>query len=258
MPSTTTEVQIYELGDIAAILGIEKSRVKSWTIGRPFSVRASVRASFGKGSRNLFSRQDVYCFALVHRLNEVGVPVAAIQGMLEKFRPYLLDDAFWKNSGWLFLKRTNRDVSYEGDFDPNEFGYLNIPIKPEDELVCSYAINLKPIADDVSARINVFSHRRDPAPAKKVKKDEPSPLQLEALQSMKKGAPCVGNASKDAENNNPRWLHVGTGKDTIRVSFRRIRPWIKETKRTEEQVDYTLAAAAMPFLQPAIKTAAKK
>jgi hypothetical protein len=50
-------------------------------------------------------------------LNEVGVPVVAIQGMLEKLRPNLLDDAFWKDSGWLFLKRTNRDFSYESDFD---------------------------------------------------------------------------------------------------------------------------------------------
>jgi DNA-binding transcriptional MerR regulator len=151
---------VFELADVAAILGIEKSRVKNWTIGRPFSVRASVRASFGKGSRNLFSRNDVYCLGLVKRLSEVGAPAKAIQSMLEKLGAEVATDAFWKEGEWLFLKRTNRDVSYQTDFDPQPFGYINVRIEPGDEIVCSYAVNLKCIVDAISTKIAIFGRKQ--------------------------------------------------------------------------------------------------
>lgn len=156
-------IQIYELADIAALLGIEKSRVKNWTIGRPFSIQPSVRASFGKGSRNLFSRNDVYCFALVQRLSEAGAKSADIQGMLEKLKPNLTGDMFWKGGNWLSLKRTNRNISCEVTEGPQGIGYINVPIEPEDEVVCSYGVNLKSIADHVSTKIEMFWHRQDPS-----------------------------------------------------------------------------------------------
>ena len=128
-------IEVFELADVAAILGIEKSRVKYWTIGRPFSVQASVRASFGKGSRNLFSRNDIYCFALVKRLSDVGAPAKAIQDMLEKLAADVAEDAVWQEQRWLFLRRTNRDVSFTLNFDPEPFGYINVPIEPGDCLL---------------------------------------------------------------------------------------------------------------------------
>ena len=152
-------LQIYELADVAAILGLQKSRVKNWTIGRPFSVRPSVRASFGKGSRNLFSRNDVFSFALVKALNERGAPVDAIQKMLERFAGDLPNDALWKGRTWLVLKRANRDVSCDL-FEPEDMGYINLRIEAEDEIVCSYMVNLASIVDAVSEKINALNRQQ--------------------------------------------------------------------------------------------------
>lgn len=147
--------QVYELGDVAAILGIEKSRVKNWTIGRPFSVQASLRASFGKGSRNLFGRNDVYCFALVERLIEVGAPVAAIQEMLEVVKPHLASDEFWKNPNWLLVNSTGRAalayaVRFAAESSPN------FKLQPHDEIGSFYGVNLRSLGVAVSKKIDIY------------------------------------------------------------------------------------------------------
>jgi len=150
-------LQIYELADVAAILGIAKSRVKNWTIGRPFSLRPSVRASFGKGSRNLFGENDLYCFALIQRLSDVGAPVAAIQSILDK-QWDLARDAFWEDQNWVVIKRQGHHSSYEVNIAPEST--FNVPLEPEDEVFCFYAVNLKSIVDTVSKKINMFRHRQ--------------------------------------------------------------------------------------------------
>ena len=177
------ELQIYELADIAAILGLEKARVKNWTIGRPFSVRPSIRASFGKGSRNLFSKNDVYCFALVKRLNEIGTPVEAIQQMLKGgYGAELAEDSSWWQDGgaWLIIERigssyrigiqiTHKDAAYQT---------ASVTLQPEDEVACCYAVNLKPFADAVSTRIDVFrSHHEKLSSKKRQKKKRPDAKQ---------------------------------------------------------------------------------
>jgi hypothetical protein len=152
-------VQIFELADVAAILGIEKSRVKNWTIGRPFSVQASVRASFGKGSRNLFSRNDVYCFALVERLIGVGTPVAAIQQMLEVVKPHLASDDFWKDPNWLLVNHTGRAaLAYAISFAAESSA--NFKLRPQDEIGCFYGVNLRLLGDATSKKIETYIHQQ--------------------------------------------------------------------------------------------------
>ena len=151
-------VQIYELADVAAILGIEKSRVKNWTIGRPFSVQPSVRASFGKGSRNLFSRNDVYCFALVQRLVEAGTPVAAIQKMLDAVKPHLARDDFWKDQNWLFVNHTGRSaLAYAVSWVVESS--TNFHLQPQDETGCFYGVNLRSLGISVSKKIDTYRQR---------------------------------------------------------------------------------------------------
>ena len=151
-------MEIYELADVARIVGIEKSRVKNWTLGRPFTVKPSLRSSFGTGSRNLFSRQDLYCFALVQRLIEADAPVAAIQRMLEKLRPDLPEDAFWKEQKWIIISRKDRDRSYDVNYGA-EYPASSTVQPEEHEFLCHYAVNLKSLAHEVANRIDQFMHQ---------------------------------------------------------------------------------------------------
>jgi DNA-binding transcriptional MerR regulator len=137
---------IYELGDIARITGIPKSRVKNWTIGRPFTVKPSVRRSSGKGSRNLFSHNDLYVFDLVQRLSDIGAPVAGIQNLLEK--QDMSDDWFWKDQNWVLITRKGTSFGYEINLAEEYNG--NFPLNPENDIVCFYAVNMKTILESVS------------------------------------------------------------------------------------------------------------
>jgi hypothetical protein len=167
------ELQIYELADIAAILGLEKARVKNWTIGRPFSVRPSIRPSFGKGTRNLFSKSDVYCFALVKRLNEIGTPVSAIQQMLKDYGAELAEDSRWWGGGaWLVIERLGSSdrIGIQVTYKDAAHGHAYMMLRPEDEVACFYAVNLKLLADAISTRIDVFSDQHEKLTPKKSKK----------------------------------------------------------------------------------------
>jgi len=157
---------IYQLGDVAAILGIEKSRVKNWTIGRPFSLRPSLRSSYGKGSRNLFSRNDVNRFALVERLRDVGAPVVAIQELIEKLSPELAKDSVWKMTEgkhhWAVISREEPTL-----IPYNVYLAVSFPdILPRQEhafsslcsTLCFYAVNLSEIANSVATRVSSLSH----------------------------------------------------------------------------------------------------
>lgn len=139
------EVVIYELSDVARFLGIDKSRLKNWTIGRPFKVRPSVRSATGKGTRNLFCLNDLYAFALVQHLNDAGVPILAIQGLLDKRD----GDYFWKNQGWVLISRRGDRYVYE---DPKEVSNPLV-LDPKQKVTCFYAVNVALIQDAVLARI---------------------------------------------------------------------------------------------------------
>jgi hypothetical protein len=145
--------EIYEFADIAAILRIKKSQVKNWTSGRPFSVRPSVRVSSGKGSRNLFSRADLYCFELVKRLNDVGAPVQAIQELLGGGT--LSYEPCWKENYWVVVSRSfPRHSLFETLFSTSFSG--SFQLDPEHKVVCYYAVNLSHIVEHVQAMIAVF------------------------------------------------------------------------------------------------------
>jgi hypothetical protein len=138
-------LSVYELADIANVLKIEKSRVKNWTIGRPFSVTPSVRISSGKGSRNLFSLTDLYCFALIKHLLELDAPVAAVQEMLAS--SLVSEDSFWLRRDWLVITRKGQATSYCVALQNDN---PNVVIEPEVKDICIYAVNLKPLADELS------------------------------------------------------------------------------------------------------------
>jgi hypothetical protein len=157
------QIAVFELGEVAAILNLPTTRVKNWTIGRPFSVRPSIRASFGKGSRNLFSKNDVCCLALLERLIGAGASVADIQKMLEAVKPHLAGDDFWKNPNWLLVNRTGRAsfhaaLAYAVSFTTESSA--NFKLQPEDEIGCFYGVNLQSLGEAVSIKIESFMQRQ--------------------------------------------------------------------------------------------------
>jgi len=75
-------LEVFEIADVAKIVGVPISRIKNWTIGRPFRVRPTVRAARGKGTRNLYSTQDVYILGLINQMTVDGIAPSTIQQFL--------------------------------------------------------------------------------------------------------------------------------------------------------------------------------
>jgi DNA-binding transcriptional MerR regulator len=90
-PMGDTTVNVFTLGEVAEILEAPKSRIRNWTIGRPFKIVPQVRAFRGKGSRNLYSMQDVYLLALLSQLHNDGFSNKLIEHVIEEaaLRPKL-------------------------------------------------------------------------------------------------------------------------------------------------------------------------
>ena len=80
------ELTFFELSDVADLLQLSISTVKNWTIGRPLSIKPSIRASQGKGSRNLYSREDVYVLALAAQLSRDGFAIKTVQEVLRRLK----------------------------------------------------------------------------------------------------------------------------------------------------------------------------
>jgi hypothetical protein len=99
-------MEIFELGEIAKVLGMSITKVKNWTIGRPLTIEASIRTATGHGSRNLFSLEDVYLMAVANELSRAGMAAAAIGKVLVALKakfPYGLAQA-----GTLYVTRGER------------------------------------------------------------------------------------------------------------------------------------------------------
>ena len=76
-------MEVFELGEIAKILGMPITTVKNWTIGRPFTIEPSIKTASGHGSRNLFSLEDVYLMGLANELSKAGMAAKAIGKLVE-------------------------------------------------------------------------------------------------------------------------------------------------------------------------------
>jgi hypothetical protein len=73
---------VFTLGEVAELLKVPKTRIKNWTIGRPLRIVPGILAGQGKGSRNLYSLEDVYVFALINQLYRDGLTNEAIKDVL--------------------------------------------------------------------------------------------------------------------------------------------------------------------------------
>ena len=88
-------MKIFELSEMAEVLGMPLTKARNWTIGRPLMIPASIRSSTGTGSRNLYSIEDVYLMGLANEFSKAGFAAMAIGRLLTEIKADRLAEMEW-------------------------------------------------------------------------------------------------------------------------------------------------------------------
>jgi DNA-binding transcriptional MerR regulator len=88
-------MHVFELSEMAALLGMSQVKAKNWTAGRPFKIPASERTATGTGSRNLYSIEDVYLMGLANEFSKAGFAAKAIGRLLTEIDAQRLAQMAW-------------------------------------------------------------------------------------------------------------------------------------------------------------------
>ena len=125
--SASPSIDVFTLGEVAKVLSVPSSRIKNWTIGRPFHVAPSIVTGRGKGSRNLYSLEDVYFFALLNRLDGDGLSTDLIGWVVtdERVRTRLTARSV-DSSSFAPAGRRSRNCSFAMFFDARTLRRRNI------------------------------------------------------------------------------------------------------------------------------------
>ena len=78
----TAQIEAFDRQQISSILNIPYALVKNWSTGRPLSIQPSIHAPGQRGKQSLYSREDVYRFALAQFWAERGTNFTAIAELL--------------------------------------------------------------------------------------------------------------------------------------------------------------------------------
>ena len=82
----TVQIEAFDRQQISTILRIPYALVKNWSTGRPLSIQPSIHAPSQRGKQSLYSREDVYRFALAQFWAERGMNFAAIAELLSHLK----------------------------------------------------------------------------------------------------------------------------------------------------------------------------
>jgi len=108
-------MDVFTLAEAATVLEMPKSIIRNWTIGRPLKFSPTVKRALGTGTRNLYSREDLYLFSLAWHMVEFGLSTTKIQGVLDQFSiigrdlggphaiSWVLLEPNPKNRKWIFV-----------------------------------------------------------------------------------------------------------------------------------------------------------
>lgn len=94
---------VFELPEMAEVLGMPLTKARNWTIGRPLELPASVRKASGAGTRNLYSIDDVYLMGVANEFSKAGFAAKAIGKLVEA-----LDASKLANMDWLTVYRMGK------------------------------------------------------------------------------------------------------------------------------------------------------
>lgn len=154
-------IDVYELADVGRILGLEKSKAANWTLGRPFKVVPSIRASSGKGSRNLYSEEDLFTLMLVKQLHSMSLPPAIIQQVIDSEQ--LRQAYFWENYRFLVVSVVRGKVSLKAIAQDR---YQERLLMPE-EHTAEFSLCLVDIVRTVRQRVESLRQQRSKRKARR-------------------------------------------------------------------------------------------
>jgi DNA-binding transcriptional MerR regulator len=139
-------MHVFELSEMAALLGMSQIKAKNWTAGRPFKIPASVRTATGTGSRNLYSIEDVYLMALANEFSKAGFAAKAIGRLLEA-----VDAKRLAEMDWLTVWRAEKLK-----FELRAGGRAS----PPEGVLLYHRINVGEMVKGLIKRLSVFAGRR--------------------------------------------------------------------------------------------------
>jgi hypothetical protein len=79
-------IQTFEFREMIDVLGMQATKAKNWSAGRPFKLEPSIRTATGQGSRNLYSLDDVYLMGIANDLSLSGMSAGAIGELVSALR----------------------------------------------------------------------------------------------------------------------------------------------------------------------------
>jgi len=88
-------MEIFELPEMAEVLGMPLTKARNWTIGRPLKIPASIRTASGTGTRNLYNIEDVYLMGLASEFSKAGFAAMAIGRLLNEVDATKLAEMDW-------------------------------------------------------------------------------------------------------------------------------------------------------------------
>jgi len=81
------DFQVFELPEMAKILGLPEAKAKNWTNERTgLVIEASIRQATGTGTRNLYSLEDLYLMGVAREFSKAGFAPKAIGKLLDAVR----------------------------------------------------------------------------------------------------------------------------------------------------------------------------
>src|SRR5262249_402611 len=130
------------------IVGMPVTQAKNWTtLGRFMMVRPSIRTALGPGSRNLFSRTDVYRMALAYVLRKGGFSTAQISQLLTGI-PYL----WWEKE---------RLVIWRSGMQAKDYTVTTTQVEPTESVVLWHSVKVQLLKGRIDVAIAQFQETRE-------------------------------------------------------------------------------------------------
>ncbi len=158
--STEKKPEIFDRAAVAEIVGLDYAVVKNWSTGKPITITPSIYAPNRKGAQSLYSRTDIYLFALAKHLSELGF---ALEAVARAFRLIQLNWLKPDERGALLLGRLNATEKnafvdhvprgLTADKSSHEYARKIMPLMLDKNTSSVLTVHLDSILDDIDKRI---------------------------------------------------------------------------------------------------------